>query len=41
MRKAVGLGVVVLAIVTTACGSADVSLEGEHDPTAVPAEVRN
>jgi hypothetical protein len=39
MRKRIGIGAILLTIVTTACGSADVALEGEHDPTAVPAEV--
>lgn len=39
MGKKVSIGAVLLALLMTACGSADAALEGEHDPTAVPAEV--
>lgn len=29
----------LLAVLITACAAADASLDGEHDPTSVPAEV--
>lgn len=29
----------LIPLLTTACGTADASLDGEHDPTSVPADV--
>lgn len=39
MRHTIVIGAVLVALLTTACGSDDTSLNGEHDPTSVPVEV--